>query len=186
MANTIEDFWRMIWQEQARSVVMITKLKERKEVIFQCLSWLYWCVITTGKCFCFFYRSLKCRIWFAPCKFNQVFGKEFQQTIGRWCKICFKSKKKKKHDENYYQANFSLQKCSLYLPMAVGESEVYDELTVVVHHIKKLEHFAIRTVSGVRITSALTSKLPPFANAQFPRAWRCCTYRTKSSHVYPV
>jgi len=70
--------------------------------------------------------------------------------------------------------------------MAVGESEVYDELTVVVHHIKKLEHFAIRTVSGVRITSALTSKLPPFANAQLPRAWRCCTYRTKSSHVYPV
>ena len=32
LANTIEDFWRMIWLEEVFSVVMLTKLKERKEV----------------------------------------------------------------------------------------------------------------------------------------------------------
>ena len=32
MTNTMGDFWRMIWQEQTSSIVMITKLKERKEV----------------------------------------------------------------------------------------------------------------------------------------------------------
>ena len=32
MTNTVTDFWRMIWQEQTASVIMITKLRERKEV----------------------------------------------------------------------------------------------------------------------------------------------------------
>nr|CAB3263076.1 uncharacterized protein LOC100187461 [Phallusia mammillata] len=31
MANTIDDFWRMTWQQRVRSIIMITKLMERKE-----------------------------------------------------------------------------------------------------------------------------------------------------------
>ena len=32
MSNTVVDFWRMIWQEKAPIVVMITKLKEKNRV----------------------------------------------------------------------------------------------------------------------------------------------------------
>lgn len=32
MLNTVTDFWEMVWQEEARLIVMITKLQERKEV----------------------------------------------------------------------------------------------------------------------------------------------------------
>ena len=32
LANTVEDFWRMIWQEQAHIVVMSTKEVERGKV----------------------------------------------------------------------------------------------------------------------------------------------------------
>ena len=38
LANTIEDFWRMVWLENVSSVVMLTKLKERKEVGIQYLT----------------------------------------------------------------------------------------------------------------------------------------------------
>ncbi|KAJ8016544.1 hypothetical protein DPEC_G00008350 [Dallia pectoralis] len=31
MQNTVNDFWEMVWQEDSPSIVMITKLKERKE-----------------------------------------------------------------------------------------------------------------------------------------------------------
>ncbi|XP_076799993.1 uncharacterized protein LOC143445058 isoform X2 [Clavelina lepadiformis] len=31
LTNTIVDFWRMIWQEESSAVIMLTKLKERKE-----------------------------------------------------------------------------------------------------------------------------------------------------------
>ncbi|KAL1021192.1 hypothetical protein UPYG_G00009970 [Umbra pygmaea] len=31
MLNTVEDFWEMVWQEGSTSIVMITKLKEKKE-----------------------------------------------------------------------------------------------------------------------------------------------------------
>lgn len=31
MANTIVDFWKMVWRENSSAIVMITKLKERKE-----------------------------------------------------------------------------------------------------------------------------------------------------------
>jgi protein tyrosine phosphatase len=32
MSNTVLDFWRMVWQEKAPIVVMITKLKEKNRV----------------------------------------------------------------------------------------------------------------------------------------------------------
>ena len=32
MANTVQDFWEMVWQEQSAIIVMITKLKEKIEV----------------------------------------------------------------------------------------------------------------------------------------------------------
>ncbi|XP_067096792.1 tyrosine-protein phosphatase non-receptor type 7-like [Osmerus mordax] len=31
MANTVQDFWEMVWQEQSAIIVMITKLKEKNE-----------------------------------------------------------------------------------------------------------------------------------------------------------
>ncbi|XP_043932434.1 tyrosine-protein phosphatase non-receptor type 7 [Protopterus annectens] len=37
MANTVNDFWEMVWQESSPIIVMITKLKEKKE---KCI--LYW------------------------------------------------------------------------------------------------------------------------------------------------
>lgn len=33
MVNTVNDFWQMAWQEEAPVIVMITKLKEKNEVI---------------------------------------------------------------------------------------------------------------------------------------------------------
>ena len=32
MANTVQDFWEMVWQEQSGIIVMITVLKEKNEV----------------------------------------------------------------------------------------------------------------------------------------------------------
>lgn len=32
IVNTVNDFWQMAWQEESPVVVMITKLKEKKEV----------------------------------------------------------------------------------------------------------------------------------------------------------
>lgn len=32
MVNTVNDFWQMAWQEESPVIVMITKLKEKKEV----------------------------------------------------------------------------------------------------------------------------------------------------------
>nr|XP_002127798.1 uncharacterized protein LOC100187461 isoform X1 [Ciona intestinalis] len=69
MGNTLDDFWRMAWHEAAASVVMITKLKERKE------------------------------------------------------------------------------KCSQYLPMAVGESSTYDDITITVESIQPFEHFTVRKLT---------------------------------------
>jgi len=33
MINTVNDFWQMAWQEDCPVIVMITKLKEKNEVI---------------------------------------------------------------------------------------------------------------------------------------------------------
>lgn len=33
MVNTVNDFWQMAWQEESPVIVMITKLKEKNEVI---------------------------------------------------------------------------------------------------------------------------------------------------------
>lgn len=33
LPNTINDFWKMIWQEDSRVIVMITKLYEKSKVI---------------------------------------------------------------------------------------------------------------------------------------------------------
>lgn len=33
MVNTVNDFWHMAWQEAAPAIVMITKLKEKNEVM---------------------------------------------------------------------------------------------------------------------------------------------------------
>uniref|UniRef100_H2Z9P4 protein-tyrosine-phosphatase n=1 Tax=Ciona savignyi TaxID=51511 RepID=H2Z9P4_CIOSA len=66
MANTIDDFWRMTWREAVTSVIMITKLRERKE------------------------------------------------------------------------------KCSQYLPINVGESSTYDDITVTVDSLRQFEHFTVR------------------------------------------
>lgn len=33
MVNTVNDFWQMAWQEESPAIVMITKLKEKNEVI---------------------------------------------------------------------------------------------------------------------------------------------------------
>ena len=38
MSNTVLDFWRMVWQEKAPIVVMITKLKEKNRT--KCESYL--------------------------------------------------------------------------------------------------------------------------------------------------
>ena len=35
MVNTVNDFWQMAWQEESPVIVMITKLKEKNEVIRQ-------------------------------------------------------------------------------------------------------------------------------------------------------
>lgn len=35
MPNTVNDFWAMVWQEEVPLIVMLTKLKEEKEV-FDC------------------------------------------------------------------------------------------------------------------------------------------------------
>ncbi len=32
MSNTVHDFWRMVWQEKAPIIVMITKLREKNKV----------------------------------------------------------------------------------------------------------------------------------------------------------
>lgn len=34
MVNTVNDFWKMAWQEESAAIVMITKLKEKNEVSF--------------------------------------------------------------------------------------------------------------------------------------------------------
>lgn len=34
MPNTINDFWTMVWQEEVPLIIMLTKLKEEKEVFF--------------------------------------------------------------------------------------------------------------------------------------------------------
>lgn len=36
LANTVEDFWRMVWQERSRVIVMNTKEIERGKVCFAC------------------------------------------------------------------------------------------------------------------------------------------------------
>lgn len=38
MVNTVNDFWQMAWQEESPVIVMITKLKEKNEVIERGLS----------------------------------------------------------------------------------------------------------------------------------------------------
>ena len=35
--NTVDDFWKMIWQEDVDSIVMLTNLKEGDKVIFTSL-----------------------------------------------------------------------------------------------------------------------------------------------------
>lgn len=32
MLNTVNDFWQMVWQNNVQSIIMITKMKEYKEV----------------------------------------------------------------------------------------------------------------------------------------------------------
>lgn len=32
MPNTVSDFWEMVWQEEAPLIVMLTQLREGKEV----------------------------------------------------------------------------------------------------------------------------------------------------------
>lgn len=41
MINTVNDFWQMVWQENSPVIVMITKLKEKNEVM---LLVYYYCV----------------------------------------------------------------------------------------------------------------------------------------------
>lgn len=32
MPNTVSDFWEMVWQEEATLIIMLTQLREGKEV----------------------------------------------------------------------------------------------------------------------------------------------------------
>jgi len=36
LVETFNDFWRMIWEQQVTTIVMMTKLEERNRVIFTC------------------------------------------------------------------------------------------------------------------------------------------------------
>lgn len=75
MLNTVNDFWTMVWQEETPLIIMLTKLKERKEVLlyrcisilinkrfpsFQCLSWVL-CPseeISGDQCHCYIITSV--------------------------------------------------------------------------------------------------------------------------------
>lgn len=35
--ETVADFWRMVWEQKTATIVMLTNLKERKEVLFFCI-----------------------------------------------------------------------------------------------------------------------------------------------------
>jgi len=52
MANTVNDFWAMVWQEKSPAIVMITKLTEQNRVPVQTvyvLSVFYYSVRMTGQ-----------------------------------------------------------------------------------------------------------------------------------------
>ncbi|KAJ6661040.1 hypothetical protein lerEdw1_016841 [Lerista edwardsae] len=60
LLNTINDFWTMVWQEEVPLIIMLTKLKEEKEVSFGILSQLFLSHPLTGilvlcfqKCVCY-------------------------------------------------------------------------------------------------------------------------------------